>query len=429
MYTVYPHPTPTNQERKKKKKKKKVEEEEEEEEIEEQTGIVEGKKKKKKKKKKVEAADVVVEDVRPVKQEDTDVLGEKWDEELTPNPQRALSEGEGEDHQEEHEVKEEALAPDSPPLLRMPGTHRVGVDRVATPVWAAGFYPAGDTNFPWHPDLLSPSPDPPFVRPATLAFHPDFPQVFTVGHCFRRTVAMTYRRGNSRSGKQWPEERWQWVQEADPNGLGAWAWVPKPHGEGDPGRAPPNPIVVNHMGCARPLRFTLQRQGRAGGLDHRQAHVPDFQFLCCLWQRAGVGTLNLGHGPATFTVNWQEAIARGWWNPAHERAGNYTGKLPVPCLQVVRPIPNPPNSPQPPIPPKSPLPPNPPNSTPGGTLYGGPAPVGPPSEADAMRAWREALVLMQQQQTQPVQVSPPPPLKPTPALSYSRVSVSDDLST
>ena len=99
MYTVYPHPTPTNQERKKKKKKKRVEEEEEEEEIEEQTGIVEGKKKKKKKKKKVEAADVVVEDVRPVKLEDTDVLGEKWGEDLTPNPQRALSEGEGEEHQ------------------------------------------------------------------------------------------------------------------------------------------------------------------------------------------------------------------------------------------------------------------------------------------------------------------------------------------
>ena len=236
MYTVYPHPTPTNQERKKKKKKKRVEEEEEEEEIEEQTGIVEGKKKKKKKKK-VEAADVEVEDVRPkeVKQEDTDVLGEKWDltEDLTPNPprsQRALSEGEGEDHQEEHEVKQEAPAPDSPPPLRMPGTHRVGVDRVATPVWAAGFYPAGETDFPWHPDLLSPSPDPPFVRPATLAFHPDFPQVFTVGHCFRRTVAMTYRCGNSSRGpKQWPDERWQWVQEADPNGHGAWAWVPKPH--------------------------------------------------------------------------------------------------------------------------------------------------------------------------------------------------------
>ena len=128
-------------------------------------------------------------------------------------------------------------------------------------------------------------------------------------------------------------------------------------------------------------------------------------------------------------MNWQEAIARGWWNPAHERGTQhgYTGRLALPCLQVVRPNPNPP--PQPPIPPKSPLPPDPPNSTPGGTLYGGPAPVGPPSEADAMRAWREALVLMQQQQTQLVQVSPPPPLKPTPALSYSIVSVSDNLST
>ena len=188
-------------------------------------------------------------------------------------------------------------------------------------------------------------------------------------------------------------------------GHGAWAWVAQPHAEGDPGRPPPNPIVVNHMGCARPLRFTLQRQGRGGGLDHRQAHVPDFQFLCCLWQRAGVGTLNLGHGPASFTVNWQEAMTRGWWNPADERT--YVGKLQVPCLQQVRPIPNPPNSPQPP---------NPPNSSPGGTLYGGPAPaaaapaaVGPPSEADAMQAWREALVLVQQQQSQPVQVSPPPP--------------------
>ena len=53
--------------------------------------------------------------------------------------------------------------------------------------------------------------------------------------------------------------------------------------------------------------------------------MPDFQFLCCLWQRAGVGTLNLGYGPANFTVNWQEAMTRGWYNPADE--GLYVGKL------------------------------------------------------------------------------------------------------
>ena len=97
-------------------------------------------------------------------------------------------------------------------------------------------------------------------------------------------------------------------------------------------------------------------------------------------------------------------MTRGWYNPANEVG--YVGKLRVPCLQQVRPIPNPPNSPQPPNP----------NSSPGGTMYSGPAPaapapaaVGPPSEADAMQAWREALVLVQQQQSQPVQVSPPPP--------------------
>ena len=148
MYTVYPHPTPTNQERKKKKKKKRVEEEEEEEEIEEQTGIVEGKKKKKKKKKKVEAADVVVEDVRPVKLEDTDVLGEKWGEDLTPNPQRALSEGEGEEHREEHDVKEEEPAPDSPPLSACLGPTALA--------WTASPRPSGLLGFTQLGILTSP---------------------------------------------------------------------------------------------------------------------------------------------------------------------------------------------------------------------------------------------------------------------------------
>ena len=57
-------------------------------------------------------------------------------------------------------------------------------------------------------------------------------------------------------------------------------------------------------------------------------------------------------------------------------------------------------------------------------MYSGPAPpapapaaVGPPSEADANKMWREAVEILQQQQSQSVQVCPP--LKPTPALSYS----------
>ena len=111
-------------------------------------------------------------------------------------------------------------------------------------------------------------------------------------------------------------------------------------------------------------------------------------------------------------MNWQEAMTRGWYNPADE--GLYVGKLRVPCLQQVRPIPNPPNSPPSP---------HPPNSSPGGTMYSGPAPparapaaVGPPSEADAGKMWREALEILQQQQSQSVQVCP---LKPTPFLSYS----------
>ena len=105
-------------------------------------------------------------------------------------------------------------------------------------------------------------------------------------------------------------------------------------------------------------------------------------------------------------------MTRGWYNPTDE--GLYVGKLWVPCVQRVRPDPNPPNSLHPP---------NPPNSSPGGTMYSGPAPlarapaaVGPPREADTMGMWREALEILQQQQSQSVQVCP---LKPTPALSYS----------
>ena len=56
-------------------------------------------------------------------------------------------------------------------------------------------------------------------------------------------------------------------------------------------------------------------------------------------------------------------------------------------------------------------------------MYSGPAPparapaaVAAPSEADVMGMWREALEILQQQQSQSVQVCHP---KPTPALSYS----------
>ena len=67
-------------------------------------------------------------------------------------------------------------------------------------------------------------------------------------------------------------------------------------------------------------------------------------------------------------------------------------------------------------------------------MYSGPAPpapapaaVGPPSEADASKMWREALEIMQQQQSQSVQVFPPPEAHPSPILLQCRVSVSDDL--
>ena len=142
------------------------------------------------------------------------------------------------------------------------------------------------------------------------------------------------------------------------------------------GVLPLTPLWSTTWGVPATSASPYSGRGGGGGKDHRQAHVPDFQFLCCLLQRAGVGTLNLGHGPASFTVNWQQAMTRGWWNPADERS--YVGKLQVPCLQQVRPIPNPPNSPQPPNP----------NSSPGGTMYSGPAPAAPAPAAVAPRARR-----------------------------------------